>query len=70
MNKNENSSGRGIKAKIKEVAKIALISPNAEFFIKAQEELEKFITPEFLEKVRTEMMRKQKPKTSQTGLAH
>lgn len=52
-----------IRGKIKEVAKTSLISPTDEFCEKVEEELEKLITPEFLEKTRTELIKKGKPGT-------
>lgn len=47
-----------IRAKIKEVAKESLINATDEFCDRTEEEIEKTITPEFLEKVRAEMIKK------------
>jgi hypothetical protein len=47
-----------IKTKIKEVAKEALIDPSDAFYEKVEEELEKQITVEFLEKIRNEMLKR------------
>lgn len=49
-----------IRGKIKEIAKAALINPTDEFCQQAEAELEKTITPEFLEKVRADIIRKPK----------
>jgi len=49
-----------IRNRIKEVAKAALISPTEEFFQRVEEELEKLINTEFLEKVRADLIKKPK----------
>lgn len=51
---------QNIRNKIKEVAESALISATDEFCEKVEEELEKAITPDFLDKIRTEMVKKAK----------
>jgi|LakMenEpi03Aug12_release.lakeMendotaPanAssembly.Ray.scaffolds.fasta_scaffold1866677_1 hypothetical protein len=49
---------KSIKTKIKEIAKEALIDPTDAFFEKVEEELEKQITVDFLEKIRNEMLKR------------
>jgi ribosomal protein L12E/L44/L45/RPP1/RPP2 len=49
-----------IRAKIKEVAEAALIIPTEEIYQRVEEELEKAITPEFLDKIRVEVLKKAK----------
>jgi len=51
-----------IREKAKKIALECFIYPKDEFLDRLEEELEKAITPEFIEKVRSEMLRK--PKTS------
>jgi len=48
------------RGKIKEMAKLAMIDPSEEFYLRVEEELEKQITVEFLEKIRTELIKKSK----------
>jgi len=49
---------KSIKAKIKEIAKEALIDPTDAFYERVEEELEKQITVDFLEKIRNEMLKR------------
>lgn len=49
-----------IRSKIKEVAKSIFITPTDEFCEKAEEELQKAITADFIDKVRTELVKKTK----------
>jgi hypothetical protein len=49
---------RNIRTKIKEIAKESLIDPTEAFYEKVEEELEKTITTDFLEKVRNEMLKR------------
>ena len=49
-----------IRNKIKEIAKGSFISATEEFCEQAEIELEKTITPEFLEKVRGELVKRTK----------
>ena len=49
-----------IRGKIKEIARLAMIDPTEEFYQRAEEELEKQITIDFLEKIRTELIKKSK----------
>lgn len=47
-----------LRNKIKEVAKDCFINATEEFCEKVEEEVEKAITPELLEKVRSSMLKK------------
>jgi len=49
-----------IRNKAREVALSAYINPKDEFLDKVEEELEKTITQDFLEKIRTDFVKKQK----------
>jgi hypothetical protein len=47
-----------IRTKIKDICKAAFIDPSEEFYEKAEAEIEKIITIEFVDKIRTELLKK------------
>jgi hypothetical protein len=49
-----------LRAKAKEIALECYINPKEEFLDKVEEELEKSITPEFVEKIRSDLVKKSK----------
>ena len=51
-----------IRTKAKEIALQSYINPKEELLARIEEELEKYITPEFVEKVRADLVKKQKPR--------
>lgn len=51
---------QSLKSKIKGAAKEAMIAPSAEFIQRIETELGKYVTTEFLEKIRTDMVRRSK----------
>lgn len=53
----KTKSRNNIRARIKEVAAESFINATDEFCDKVEEELEKTITPEFLEKVRASIIK-------------
>jgi hypothetical protein len=55
-----------IRTKIKETARQAMIDPTEEFYQRAEEELEKGITVDFLEKIRAELIKKNKSQPAET----
>jgi hypothetical protein len=58
--KNQNN----LRKKAKEVALDSFITPKEELLDRVEEELEKYITPEFMEKIRIDLVKKQKETTS------
>jgi hypothetical protein len=64
---------RNIRSKIKEIAKEALIDPTEAFFERVEEELEKQVNIDFLERIRQDMLRKPgrgRPSKQAGGNAH
>ena len=49
-----------LRARAKEVALECYINPKDDFLDKVEEELEKSITPEFMERIRSELVKKSK----------
>ena len=50
-----------LRSKAKEIALECYVNPREDFLDKVEEELEKLITPEFVERIRNELVKKSKP---------